>query len=78
MKKLFVLILSLLLLISLLSFASCDQESVDNTRSELLDKTSDVLEPFFKEASSTDNSFVDDEKTDTSSEDLGNTPDIKQ
>lgn len=76
MRKLFVLILSLLLLISLL--ASCDQGTVDKARSDLLDKTSDALDPFFKEASSVaDSSLIDDNATDVSSEDLGDSADVE-
>ena len=63
MKRLIALIISALLLGSVFALTSCDQESVDNARSELLDTSKDLLDPFFnrQESSSTDSERVDTE-----------------
>ena len=66
MKKLGILLLCVILLASALVLTSCDQDDVDSTESELVNKAAGILEPFFKEAtsSSSDGSTTDSSKTD--------------
>lgn len=62
MKRLIALIISALLLVSVFALTSCDQEAVDNARSDLLDTSKDLLDPFFnRQESSTDSERVDTE-----------------
>ena len=64
MKRLCAMLISFCLLSSFMLF-SCDQESVNSMQSDILDKASDYLEPFFKEtSSSTDDSSTYDEEAD--------------
>ena len=51
MKRLSLLVLSLVLLSSVFLFSSCDQDDVDSAQTNLLDMAAGYLGPFFKEAS---------------------------
>ena len=57
MKKLTTIVLSVVLVLSLFAFTSCDQASVDSTLENLVNTGKDLLGPFFKiaESSSEDN-----------------------
>ncbi|MBE6673481.1 MAG: hypothetical protein E7596_00070 [Ruminococcaceae bacterium] len=52
MKKLTTIVLSVLLVLSLFAFTSCDQASVDSTLENLVNTGKDLLGPFFKIAES--------------------------
>ena len=76
MKKIFLVALSALLLISALSMMFCDQDSVDSMVSGIVDAGAQAIGPFFDKAESstessqpTDDSSTDDSSTDQSSTD---------
>ena len=70
MKKISLLLIFALLLACTALFASCDQETVNSTRSEMMDAVVDLLGPYLEEASETTGSSVTDSSTvDTSTTD---------
>lgn len=78
MKRLSILLISAFLLVMSLALTSCVQDSVDSMQSDILDKASDYLEPFFKESlsSTADSSTYDEDSTVPSTSNLGDNPDI--
>ena len=68
MKKISLLLIFALLLGCTALFASCDQETVNSTRSEIMDAVVDLLGPYLEEASETTGSSVTDSSTIDSSE----------
>ncbi len=50
MKRISLLLVIALLLFAVTIFASCDQETVDSTRSEIMDACVDLLGPYLTEA----------------------------
>lgn len=68
MKKISLLLIFALMLGCTALFASCDQETVNSTRSEIMDAVVDLLGPYLEEASETTGSSVTDSSTTDSSE----------
>ena len=67
MKKISIFIVFALMLSLAFIFTSCDQETVDSARSELMDTCVDLLGPFLKEATETTvSSTTDSGATDSS------------
>ena len=62
MKKLGILLLAVMIFASSLALSSGDQDDVNSTESELVNKAAGILEPFFKEATS---STADSSTTDS-------------
>ena len=50
MKRVFVLFLFVALICTSLALSSCDQETVDSVRSDLMDEIGDLLSPILKES----------------------------
>ncbi len=76
MKRLTAIILSALLLLTVFTFTSCDQASVDSTLDNLINTGKDLLGQFFKiaESSSSNNDNSDaDVDQDTEPKDEGTT-----
>lgn len=67
MKKISLLLIFALMLGCTALFASCDQETVNSTRSEIMDAVVDLLGPYLEEASETTGSSVTDSSTTDSS-----------
>ncbi len=71
MKKISILLLSALLLITSFAFASCDQESVDNTLNNLMDASVEIFDPVFKKTESSlenDGNYDEDEGNENEAE----------